>query len=127
MSTLKPKITAMPTTKVRRTSSIREVITCKPPRIIKQATYTSTAPVTGAGITENAAASFGKQARATRMSPAGKATARLVTPVAIDNPTLLEKVDCPIPPISPDRVVPMDPARIPGPLISYRCVSSGYH
>src|SRR6266568_1766062 len=69
--------------------------------------------MTGAGITENAAASLGKQARAIRTSPAGRAIARLVTPVAIDKPTLLENVDCPTPPITPDSVVPMDPAKIP--------------
>src|SRR5262245_34106423 len=59
------------------------------------------------------AASFGKKARAIKNTPTGRAMARLVAPVAIERPTLLEKVDCPIPPINPARVVPADPARIP--------------
>ena len=38
---------------------------------------------------------------------------RLVAPVASERPTLLEKVDWPIPPSKPDSPVPIAPAKIP--------------
>ena len=38
--------------------------------------------------------------------PQGMAIKRLVAPVARERPTLLEKVDWPIPPSKPDRPVP---------------------
>jgi hypothetical protein len=77
ISTLRPSISAMPATKVRRTSSVQEVMTCRPPTIVKAATYTSTALITGTGMIEKAAANFGQKASAIANQPAGIAINRL--------------------------------------------------
>ena len=71
------------------------------------------APITGSGITAKKAASLGKNARRIIRMPQGMAMERLVAPVARERPTLLEKVDWPIPPSRPDRPVPIAPAKIP--------------
>jgi hypothetical protein len=55
------------------------------------------------------------------MTPQGRAIWRLVAPVAIERPTLLEKVDWPTPPKRPTSVVPMEAARIP-PLTDFKSV-----
>ena len=45
--------------------------------------------------------SMGKQAKTMNKAPALKATHRLVTPVAMESPILLDDVVCPTPPRSP--------------------------
>src|ERR1700761_960203 len=73
----------------------------------------STAPITGTGMIEKVAASLGQNASAMTNNPVGNAMTRLVAPVAIVSPTLLENVDCPTPPPKPARVVQIAPARMP--------------
>src|SRR5580698_10059344 len=80
ISTLNPKINAMPTAKVRRMSSKREVMTWRPPTIMKHATYTRTAPITGTGMIEKVAANLGQNASAMTNNPVGNAMTRLVVP-----------------------------------------------
>src|SRR5580700_11798126 len=73
---------------------------------------------------EKIAASRGKNASAMQINPAGQAITRLVAPVAIESPTLLENVDCPTPPNTPDKAEQIPPARIP-PLTSF--ISVRFH
>src|SRR5688572_31706251 len=79
------------------------------------------APITGGGMIVKTAARPGMNANKIRMTPQGKAIWRLVAPVAIERPTLLEKVDWPTPPKRPASVVPTDSARIP-PLADFKSV-----
>src|SRR5580704_45448 len=76
------------------------------------------APTTGAGIAASTAASFGKNASAITINPAGSAIDRLVVPVASDNPTLLDTVFCATPPVKPENSVPRPLARMP-PLMDF--------
>src|ERR1700720_2981323 len=73
---------------------------------------------------EKIAASRGKNASAIQINPAGQAITRLVAPVAIESPTLLENVDCPTPPNTPDKAEQIPPSKIP-PLTSF--ISVRFH
>ena len=101
MSTLRPKIIAIPTTSILRASSIRDVMIWNPTKIMKLTANTNVAPITGVGMMTNMVANLGRKARAHISRPTDQAILRLVAPVARDRATLLDEVDCPIPPRSP--------------------------
>ena len=69
--------------------------------------------MTGWGIAAKKADSLGKNASRIRIAPIGRAMLRLVAPVAMDRPTLLENVDWPSPPPIPAAVVHSAPASMP--------------
>ena len=76
-----------PITKVRRTSSNRDVRICKPLTMMKVTVNSKAGKITDLGITAMDAANFGKNPSRRKMAPTANATLRLVTPVAADRPT----------------------------------------
>jgi hypothetical protein len=60
---------------------------------MKHRAKVSVAPITGLGMMAKTADSLGKNASTIRIIPVAKATALLVTPVAMERPILDEDVD----------------------------------
>src|SRR3990172_4413169 len=91
---------------------------------MKQVTKISKAPIAGLGIIVKKEDKMGKKARRVNNPPAAKAIRRLVAPVAMETPTLLDDVDCAIAPSSAATTVPRELARIPRPM---DFMSGGFH
>ncbi|OPY56423.1 MAG: hypothetical protein A4E51_00434 [Methanosaeta sp. PtaU1.Bin055] len=108
-------IRGIPTRNVLLASSILDIIIWNPAMIMKLTEYIRVAPITGSGITTKTMASFGRNARNTRIPPMAKAIRRLVAPVPIERPMLLEEVDWPIVPTRPPKTAERPSARIPWP------------
>ena len=68
-STAMPATTDKPMTKVRRASSRREVMTCRPLIMIKVTTSISADTMTGRGITASSAGNLGKNPRMIKSPP----------------------------------------------------------
>ena len=75
-------------TRVRRASSMREVIACRPLIRTKQAENSSDAPMTGRGIRMSVPVIEGRNASAIRMPPTANPITRLLTAVADCRPML---------------------------------------
>jgi len=118
ISTLRPKMSEIPMTKVFLVSSFVVRIICIPAITMKLVTKTRIAPITGWGMIEKRADSLGRKAKRIKRHPALIAIRRLVAPVAADIPTLLEEVDVPNPPSIPENIHPIPSASKP-PLILF--------
>src|SRR5262245_23193993 len=77
---------------------------CRPDMIMKLATNTKIAPITGGGMIDSSALSLGEKPSRINSPPATKPITRLVAPEALLNDTLLAEVSEAIPPSNPDRV-----------------------
>ena len=113
ISTLSPKTSEIPMTKVFLISNVVVRMICIPAITMKIVTKTRIAPITGFGMMEKRAESLGKKARMIKRHPALIPIRRLVAPVATDTPTLLEEVDIPNPPSMPDNMHPIPSASKP--------------
>ena len=98
---------------VRRASSMREVIVCRPLIRTKQAENSSDAPITGRGIRISEPVSEGKNASAIRSPPMAKPITRLLTPVAACRPILAVDGVSPSEPTSPASMLPSPLASVP--------------
>ncbi|MNC97940.1 hypothetical protein D3C83_157640 [compost metagenome] len=67
-STAVPATIASPTTSVRRASSMREFITCRPLIMTNVTANSSEATTTGRGITARSTVNFGKRPSSTNMT-----------------------------------------------------------
>ena len=90
---------------------------CRPATIMVVATKTIMAPMIGAGSRAMTALAFGMKARRIISAPMLSPMKRLVAPVAIDSPTLLDEALWPRVPRRPDRTVVM-PSTVPPRLTS---------
>ena len=100
-------------TSVRRASSMRELITCRPLIMMKATTNINAATITGRGITASTAGSLGKNPRTRNMAPTAYATLRLATPIAAASPADCVEVFVPTAPTSPARAVVAPSANTP--------------
>src|SRR5258707_12275587 len=116
MSRLRPKQSAVPTTKIRRVSGFELKMICRPDIIMKQVTKTRMAPTTGAGMMDRSALSFGEKLRRMNRSPAATPIHLLVAPEAALKETLLDEVSDATPPRRPDTVTAMPSAMRPSPM-----------
>ena len=92
MSRLKPKQSAQPMTKILRVSGFDVRMICRPDIIMKQMTNTTMAPITGAGMIDSSALSFGDKPRRMNRAPAATPIHLLVAPDAPLKETLLDDV-----------------------------------
>src|SRR5207253_817717 len=84
--------------------------------IMKLATNTMIAPITGVGMMESTALSFGEKPSKINKPPAANPMQRLVAPVALLNATLLAEVSDATPPKTPEAVTAIASAIKPSPM-----------
>ncbi|MDY0378406.1 MAG: hypothetical protein RBR01_08220, partial [Desulfobacterales bacterium] len=98
---LNPKKSDIPTTKVLREFHASLNISSRPLHTMKLPAKISAPPKTGLGIIVKIVKTFGKKARARKITPAQTQIHRLTTFVAPATPILLDEVSTAIPPINP--------------------------
>src|ERR1700746_686975 len=84
--------------------------------IMKLATNTMIDPITGVGMIERRALSFGENPSRIKRPPAANPIQRLVAPVALLNATLLAEVSDATPPKTPEAVTAIASAIKPSPM-----------
>jgi len=113
MSTPRPNMIDKPTTNVFRESIMRDMIICNPAMIMKATAKMSIAPMTGSGMMAKIDESLGQNAKMISRPPVAKAMTRQVAPVAMESPTFVDEVDCPMAPKSPAHIQPIESAKMP--------------
>src|SRR6266496_4666744 len=113
---LRPKISGMPMTKVFRASGFELKMIWRLDTIMKLARNTMIAPITGAGMMERTALSFGENPSRMKSPPAPNPIQRLVAPVALLNATLLAEESDATPPKTPEAVTAIASAIKPRPM-----------
>ena len=104
---------ASPITMVRRASSMREVIACRPLMRTKHAENSSEAPITGRGIRMSVPVTDGRNASTSRNPPTANPITRLLTAVATCRPMLAVDGVTPSEPTRPAKMFPSPLAKVP--------------
>src|SRR5438094_5172942 len=106
----------MPITKVFRVSGFELKMIWRLDTIMKLATNTMIAPITGVGMMERTALNFGENPSKMKSPPAPNPIQRLVAPVALLNATLPAEVSDATPPKTPEAVTAIASAIRPSPM-----------